>query len=387
MQATAAEGGRAAGIPGSFLARAARVNAEAVPRGAVNGEREEALAAAAEARLRYVSDEEPGIRRRRCGRGFSYRDPQGRTVREPAVRRRIDGLAIPPAWTDVWICRDARGHLQATGRDARGRKQYRYHPRWREVRDARKYESMADFGAALPRIRDRVRRDLRRRGMPREKVLAAVVRLLETTCIRVGNEEYRRQNGSFGLTTLRRRHVSVDGSTLRFSFRGKGGKRHEVQLSDPALARLVRNCQEIAGYEIFQYVDADGERHGVDSGDVNDYLREASGEDFTAKDFRTWHGTVHALERLCTLGPTHDEAAAQKNLLAAVDHVADQLCNTRQICRDFYVHPLVQRGYLEGWLFADLDPHAFPPPPRGGLTGSESVLLDLLRRRGGQCLP
>jgi DNA topoisomerase-1 len=249
-------------------------------------------ATAEEAGLRYVSDAMPGIRRRRAGRGFTYAGTDGRRLTDRRVLARIRALAIPPAWTDVWICPIARGHLQATGRDARGRKQYRYHARWREVRDEAKYGRMVAFGQALPRIRRRVEADLALPGLPRERVLAAVVRLLEKTAVRVGNEEYARENRSFGLTTLRNRHAEVGTSRIRFRFRGKGGKETEVELNDRRLARIVARCQELPGQALFTYLDEDGEPRTVDSADVNEYLREISGEEFTAKDFRTWAGTV-----------------------------------------------------------------------------------------------
>src|SRR3989440_9990350 len=244
--------------------------------------------------LRYVSDLSSGIRRKRAGKGFAYSNGEGRDIRDSGTIRRIKGLAIPPAWTDVWICPDPRGHLQATGRDARRRKQYRYHSRWREVRDAVKYDRMLAFAAALPKIREQTDRDLERPGMPREKVLAAIVRLLEETRIRVGNEEYRRENGSFGLTTLRNRHADVIGSQVHFTFKGKSGKQHKLRLEDRQLARIIKRCQDIPGQELFQYIDEDGEPKALESDDVNAYLKEISGEDFTAKDFRTWAGTILA---------------------------------------------------------------------------------------------
>jgi DNA topoisomerase-1 len=244
--------------------------------------------------LTYVTEGRPGLARKRARKSFIYIDADGRRVRDPATLARIGALAIPPAWRDVWICASPHGHIQAVGRDARGRKQYRYHPRWREVRDETKYARMLSFAAALPAIRARVRADLARPGLPRAKVLATVVKLLETTLIRVGNAEYARANGSFGLTTLRARHVSVRGASMRFEFRGKGGKPHAVDVRDPRLARVVKRCQELPGQELFQYVDDDGRRQSIDSADVNRYLREAAGEEFTAKDFRTWSGTVLA---------------------------------------------------------------------------------------------
>jgi DNA topoisomerase-1 len=255
------------------------------------------ITAARAAGLRDTSDDQPGIRRVRCGRGFRYQGPDGRPVRDEDTLKRIRSLTIPPAWTDVWICPQQSGHLQATGRDARGRKQYRYHPRWRATRDESKYDRMVAFGLALPRIRARVEADLALPGLPRAKVLATVVRLLETTLVRVGNEEYARANGSFGLTTLRTRHVAVTGATIHFAFRGKSGVRHHIDVRDRRLARVVRRCRDLPGQLLFQYLDESGQRHGY-SADVNDYLREAAGEEFTAKDFRTWGGTVLAVATL-----------------------------------------------------------------------------------------
>lgn len=333
--------------------------------------------AAAEAGLRYVSDEQPGIRRRRCGRGFTYLAPDGSTVRDRALRRRIEELAIPPAWTGVWICPSPRGHLQATGRDAEGRKQYLYHPRWREVRDATKFDRLIPFGHALPEIRRGVAEDLSRRGLPRRKVLATVVRLLETTCIRIGNETYRRRNGSYGLTTLRSRHVAISGSKLRFRFRAKGGAECEVAVTDRRLAGVLRRCLELPGYELFQYLDDEGRRTAVDSGDVNDYLHSLAGERFTAKDFRTWMGSVHALDALCELGPAESTKEAEKNVLAAVDHTAEQLRNTRAVCRSSYIHPGVIEAYADGRLFDELGPD-YPPPDGEWLDGEEVALLTLL---------
>jgi DNA topoisomerase-1 len=288
-------------------------------------------------------------------------------------------LAIPPAWTHVWICPSSRGHIQATGRDDRGRKQYRYHPRWREVRDATKFYRMIAFGEALPAIRARVTADLSKRGLPREKVLATVVRLLESTCIRVGNEEYKKANGSFGLTTLRDRHVRFAGSTLTLKFTGKGGAKREVKVRDRRLARIVRQCEEIPGYELFQYWTEDGEKAALDSADVNEYLASIAGDGFTAKDFRTWMGSVHALSYLCECGPAETEKEAKKNVLAAIDHAAEQLCNTRAVCRRFYVHPRILECYAEGTLGEHVDFESFPPSARKHLDGEEVALLKALR--------
>jgi len=311
-----------------------------------------ARAAARASGLRYASDSRPGITRVRAGRGFTYRDPDGATIRAPAVRDRIASIAIPPAWTDVWICPWPNGHIQATGRDARGRKQYRYHATWRVRRGADKFDRMIEFAEALPRIRRRCDRDLRRRGLPREKVLAAVVRLLELTLIRVGNEAYARLNRSFGLTTLRDRHATIERSEIRFRFRSKSGVMHESGLRDRRLAAIVRRCQELPGQELFQYVDDEGAAHDVASDDVNDYLREASGGDFTAKDVRTWAGTVLAFRALRSRGAATDDGTMRRNLVAAIRTTAERLGNTPAVARGSYVHPAVGEGYLEGKLEA-----------------------------------
>jgi DNA topoisomerase I len=300
--------------------------------------------------LRYVSDLSPGIRRKRAAKAFSYVAPDGSVVRDKDIVRRIKTLVIPPAWTDVWISLDPRGHIQATGRDARGRKQYRYHPRWREVRDAVKYDRMLAFAEALPRIREHTAQDLERPGMPREKVLAAIVRLLEVTRIRVGNEEYRKENGSFGLTTLRDRHVDVIGSQVRFSFKGKSGKSFKLTLQDRRLARIVRRLQDLPGQELFTYVDGDGEPHAVQSEDVNDYLREISGEDFSAKDFRTWAGTILAARFFREVEIESQTKGAKKELVRAIARVAEELGNTPAVCKKCYIHPAVIAAYLAGGL-------------------------------------
>ena len=292
--------------------------------------------------LRYVTDATPGIARQRMGTGFRYRKPNGSALRDKAVVARIKALAIPPAWERVWICLRNDGHLQATGRDARGRKQYRYHLRWREVRDENKYGRMLAFAKALPRIRRRVRQDLARAGLPREKVLATVVCLLEATRMRVGNAEYARQNDSFGLTTLRTRQVRVRGATMQFRFRGKSGVWHDFALSDRRLAAIVRRMRDLPGYELFQYVDEQGQTRAVDSADVNAYLKNIAGEEFTSKDFRTWAGTVLAAEALHELGP--DE------LSRAIERVAQQLGNTKAVCRKCYIHPAVIEAYQHGTL-------------------------------------
>lgn len=305
-------------------------------------------AAAKAAGLRYVHDAKPGIRRERDGEGFRYVDAAGEVIDDEDTLKRIKSLAIPPAWTDVWICPQANGHLQATGRDARGRKQCRYHPKWRDVRDEAKYERMIKFGQALPAIRAEVDRALKLPGLPREKVLATIVYLLEATMMRVGNEEYARTNKSFGLTTLRNRHVKVDGSDVEFRFRGKSGVYHQVKVHDARLARIIRRSRDLPGQELFQYVDEDGETHSIDSSDVNEYLREISGEDYTAKDFRTWSGTVLAALALQEFEKFDSEAQAKKNIVRAIESVAEKLGNTPSICRKCYVHPAVLDAYLDG---------------------------------------
>jgi len=300
--------------------------------------------------LRYVSDAAPGILRRRRGKAFHYRHADGDPVRDRRTLGRIRALAIPPAWRDVWICSADDGHLQATGRDARQRKQYRYHRRWREVRDETKYGRLIPFAAALPRIRRRVARDLARPGLPRAKVLATVVRLLETTRARIGNEEYARENESFGLTTLRERQVRVDGSRLRFRFRGKSGVEHAIELDDRRLAGIVRRMRDLPGEELFRYVDDDGETRRIESADVNAYLKEVSGEDFTSKDFRTWAGTVAAARALCQIGTFETQAEAKRNVAQAIEAVAGALGNTKAVCRKCYIHPEILESYLEGEL-------------------------------------
>jgi DNA topoisomerase-1 len=300
--------------------------------------------------LRYVCDDAPGITRQRRGKSFRYFHPDGELVRERRTLARIRALAIPPAWREVWICAMDDGHLQATGRDARGRKQYRYHRRWREVRDETKYGRMIPFARALPRMRRRVERDLARPGLPREKVLAAIVRLLEVTRMRVGNEEYARENASFGLTTLRERQVKVRGAKLRFRFRGKSGVEHEVELSDRRLASIVRRMHDLPGEELFRYVDENGETRRIESSDVNAYIREIAGEDFTSKDFRTWAGTVLAARALQAAAPFGSHTEGRRNVAQAIEAAAKELGNTKAVCRKCYVHPAVLESYLESKL-------------------------------------
>ncbi len=304
--------------------------------------------AAKAAHLRYVTDARPGIRRKRHGKSFTYADADGKTVRDKDTLARIRSLVIPPAWTCVWICPIPNGHLQVTGRDARGRKQSRYHPRWREVRDETKYERMALFAQALPIIRQRVDEDLALPGLPRERVLATIVSLMESTLIRVGNEVYARENKSFGLTTMRNRHVEVNGSTITFNFQGKSRVHHTVNLHDRRLANIIRRCVDLPGYELFQYLDPDGNPQTIDSADINDYLQAITGQYFTAKDFRTWAGSVLACELLAAFDPFDSATQAKKNVVEAIRTVAQRLGNTPAVCRKCYIHPAVLEHYLSG---------------------------------------
>jgi DNA topoisomerase I len=297
--------------------------------------------------LRYVSDQQAGIKRLKAGVGFRYVNSIGKTIRDEATLKRIRSLVIPPAWTDVWICSREDGHLQATGRDAKGRKQFRYHPLWREVRDATKFDRMIEFGEALPRIRQRVSRDIAKPGLSREKVLATIVRLIDLTFIRVGNDEYAKQNNSYGLTTMKDQHAKIRGERVEFSFRGKSGKFHAIMVEDARLAKIVKRCQDIPGQELFQWMNGDGKRHDVTSGDVNEYLREISGTDFTAKDFRTWAGSVLAAQALKASSEFDTQKQAKKNIKEAIDAVAEKLGNTPAVCRKCYVHPSVLNGYME----------------------------------------
>ncbi len=345
-------------------------------------------AAARAAKLRYVSDKKPGIARVQAEGGFAYHDVDGSLITDEAVVTRIRKLAIPPAYTDVWICRDPRGHLQAVGRDARGRKQYRYHPRWRVVRDEAKYGKMLVFGRVLPTIRAHVKQDLERPGLPKRKVLAAIVALLEKTMMRVGNEEYAKTNNSFGLTTLRDGHARIKGSHLTFDFRGKHGVEHHIDLQDRRLARVVERCRDLPGQDLFQFLDQDGTQHSIGSDDVNEYLRDVSGEEITAKDFRTWAATNLAATALAELERFDSQAAAKKEVVRAVEGVAKRLGNTPAICRKCYIHPAIFEGYLDGSLAeglkqrADelLDSHA------PGLTAQEVALTAFLSRRLGDVI-
>ena len=332
--------------------------------------------------LRYVTDGVRGIRRRRVGGGWAYYTPDGGLITDGRVRQRLNRLAIPPAWTDVWICPDPDGHIQATARDARGRKQYRYHPQYREARDRSKFSRMLEFSEVLPRLRERIERDLRAADLSRKQLLATVVQLLDKTLIRVGNDEYMRENRSYGLTTLRRRHLKIDGAMLRFSFRGKSGVEHTIAVADPRLARIIQRCRDLPGQELFQYLDAAKRRHLVSSDDVNDYLRELSGRDVSAKDFRTWGGTMLAAVELRRRGFAASRREADRNVIAAIDAVAERLGNTRSVCRKYYVHPALIEAYLMGETIPQ------PPPVRrtrrqrsAALRRDEVIVLQFLQER------
>lgn len=344
-------------------------------------ERPDPEQSAEEAGLRYVTDSTPGITRHRAGTGFFYKTSKGDKVTDERTLARIKSLAIPPAWNEVWIATTANAHLQATGRDAKGRKQYRYHPKWAEVRDKAKYEHMVEFGNSLPTIRERVEADLGKRGLPREKVLAAVVKLLETTLIRVGNDQYAKENKSYGLTTMRDRHAEINGSSVTFSFAGKSGVDHEIELRDRRLANIVRRSQELPGQQLFQYLDEDGNRQSIDSADVNQYLKEISGKDFTAKDFRTWAGTLLAAEALAGFDMDADDATTKSNIVAAIETVSKQLGNTPAICRKCYVHPAVIDAYMEGDTVATIAQRAEQQKKQGDLEPLEHAVMELLVRR------
>jgi DNA topoisomerase I len=340
------------------------------------------VASAKVAGLHYSTDTRPGIRRVKRGKAFSYLRSDGRPVRDPATLERIRSLVIPPAWRNVWISPDPRGHLQVTGLDARGRKQYRYHPRWREVRDETKYNRMLAFGRALPLIRRRTQADLRRSGLPREKVLAAVVQLLEKTFIRVGNDEYARENHSYGLTTMRDGHVRIDGSKVKFIFRGKSGVEHDLELDDRRLARIVKQCRDLPGQELFQYRDEQGQVVDIGSSDVNAYLQDITGRDFTSKDFRTWAGTVLAATLLREYESFVSQARAKKNIVRAVEEVARKLGNTKTVCRKCYIHPAIFDAYLDGTIAKAVAQRAARTAKSiGRMTAAEAAVLGLLQRR------
>ena len=352
------------------------------------GDGNEGREAAEAVGLVYVNDEMPGITRKKSGTGWSFIDPEGHVIKDYWERKRIEKIGIPPAYVEVWICPKENGHIQATGRDAKGRKQYRYHPKWTEARDSAKYERMAEFGRLLPGLRQHVAQDMRRHSLCREKVLATIVTLLEKTLIRVGNEDYVKENKSFGLTTLRNRHIDIEGSTLRFDFKGKSGKTWNLDLRDKRIAKVVRSIQELPGQHLFQYVDEDGQRQSVSSSDVNDYLREITGEDITAKDFRTWAGTVLASMALKEFEAVDSQALMKKNVKAAIEKVAMRLGNTPTICRKCYVHPHVVSSYLDGHLLEDIkhEVEAELADDADQLKPEEAALLGLLSRRIGKDL-
>ena len=365
-----------------------RRSAEAATTDTATQDVDEAKQAAKAAKLHYVTDRKPGIRREPGENGFDYRLPNGTLITDEAEIARIRKLAVPPAYQDVWICRDPNGHLQATGRDARGRKQYRYHPRWRAVRDEAKYTRMLLFGRVLPTIRARVDHDLGTPGLSRRRVLAAVVRLLEKTLARVGNEEYARDNKSFGLTTLRNRHARVEGSRIKFDFRGKHGIEHHLDLQDRRLSAVVKRCRDLPGQHLFQFVDHDGERHAIGSDDVNAYLHEISGEDITAKDFRTWAATNLAAMALHELERYDTDAKNKKNVVQAVEAVAGLLGNTPSVCRKCYIHPAIFDGYLDGSLLEGLKQRADAvlDDDKTGLTAEEVAVTAFLSRRLGEAI-
>lgn len=347
---------------------------------AISAETTTAHVAAGQAGLRYVLDDGPGITRRLKGDTFVYHLPSSARLRDKPTLQRIRALAIPPAWTEVWICPTENGHIQATGRDARGRKQYRYHARWRAVRDASKYERVLAFGAMLPRIRQHVAADLRRKDLSREKVMATIVRLLETTLIRVGNDEYAQQNGSYGLTTLHNRHARVNGTQITFSFKGKSGRKHEIGVKDPRLAKLVRRCQELPGQQLFEYLDEEGAVHAVTSDDVNAYLRDIAGDEFSAKDFRTWAGSVHAAVALSQFETFHSLSEAKKQVVQAIELVADKLGNTAAVCRRCYIHPAILDGYMTGQFIATI-PEQGLRKAAAKLRPEEAAVMAMLKRR------
>jgi DNA topoisomerase-1 len=360
---------------GDRPARGAQVLQKTETTNAGNGHTQAAQEAARQVSLTYVSDTEPGIHRKRAGSGFSYVRPNGKPVADRATLGRLKSLAIPPAWTDVWISADPDGHIQATGRDQRGRKQYRYHPRWSESRGEVKYAGLADFARALPKIRERVNADLSLRELPRERVVASVVWLLDNTMIRVGNGVYARDNKSFGLTTLRTRHVEVEGAKLRFAFKGKSGKEWKLKLVDRRMARIMRSIQELPGQHLFQYINGGGERRSVTSQDVNDYIREAAGGDFSSKHFRTWGGTVRALTLFAQVPPPDTQAGIKRAMNVVIDEVAKHLGNTRAVCRQCYIHPEVMESWAKGKLADELAEAGRSRRKLKGLDDEEALVL------------
>lgn len=329
--------------------------------------------------LQYVTDSSHGITRARRGKGFAYLDHEGKPLREKEEIKRIRSLVIPPAWTNVWICPDPAGHLQAVGYDARGRKQYRYHPDYRGIRDLTKFERLPEIAAAVGALRKKIEEHLALPGMSREKVLAAVIKVLDVTGIRIGNPDSATQNKTFGLTTLRNKHVEIEGSTLRFRFTGKSGVKHEIEVNDKRLARIVRQCHDLPGHQLFEYVDEAGETRGLSSTDVNNYLREISGQNLTAKDFRTWAGTVECAIALRDIGPASSQTEAKRNIVAAIKTAAQRLGNRVATCRAYYVHPSIPEAYMSGDLHSIMNT-APPPDPDGVLTADENAVLEVIRR-------
>jgi DNA topoisomerase I len=366
------------------MASAASLRSVELPEAVLPQRVDEHRETAVRAGLIYVSDGLAGIRRERSGKTWTYYAPDGARITDRDQLKRIAALVVPPAWTDVWICPDAKGHIQVTARDARGRKQYRYHPSYRDARDKSKFRRMLEFSEILPEIRERIERDLRARDLTRRQILATVVSLLDKTLIRVGNDEYARENRSFGLTTLRGRHVEIKGAKLQFTFRGKSGVDHTIALTDRRLARIVQQCQDLPGYELFKYLDADGKRQTISSDDVNAYLRETTGRDITAKDFRTWAGTMLAAKELCAMGPAKSQKEAQRNMNKAIDAVATRLGNTRAVCRKYYVHPGLVLAYLKGLTAPLVQPGTLPShsrreSPAPALRRDEVAVLQFLQ--------
>ncbi|WP_214472100.1 DNA topoisomerase IB [Mesorhizobium sp. dw_380] len=358
-------------LQGSGLPHGQPADADAAPK---NG----AQVSARDAALTYVSDAEPGIRRLKAGKGFSYKGPHGRPVSD-AARARIEAIVIPPAWTDVWISPDADGHIQATGRDQRGRKQYRYHPQWAEERDSAKYSSLVAFAESLPELRRTIDSDLRRHGLPFERVVAAVVWLLDNTMIRVGNTAYARDNKSFGLTTLRDRHVDIKGSSLRFAFKGKSGKEWKLKLVDRRIAGIVRGAQDLPGQKLFQYLEEEGNRRPVHSDDVNRYIRDAAGDAFSSKHFRTWGGTIHAASLFAQTEPPESQTQQKRVMNSVIDKVAERLGNTRAVCRKCYIHPRVFEAWSQGRLLAEMAEANKRKRSMDGLDEEEALVLRWLR--------
>jgi DNA topoisomerase I len=331
--------------------------------------------------LKYVSDNKPGYRRKKSGRGFIYVNPKGEKVTDPALIERFKALVIPPAWREVWICPDKKGHMQVTGRDQKGRKQYIYHPLWDEIRNSTKFYRLIDFAEILPHIRETVDKHLSKRGRTKEQVMAIIIQLLEKTLIRIGNIEYAKMNNSYGITTLRNKHVDINGSKIKFVFKGKSGKQWTVTLNDRRLARLVKQCQELPGQEVFNYIDEEGKLNTIDSSEVNEYIRGITGQDFSAKDFRTWSGTVIAALTLYELGPPEDEKDEKKKIIKTVKTVSDELINTPSICRKYYIHPDIFTSFNDGTLFSVMGKTLKEETKPNGLDPEEKAVLKILKKK------